>query len=76
MGHNPPMDVHGLDRIFKPQRIALVGVTANPRSVGRKILSNPVSGGFRFHGQRDINPYPCFLRIVRGNKTFFRFPPS
>ncbi|MBN2198892.1 MAG: GNAT family N-acetyltransferase, partial [Candidatus Aminicenantes bacterium] len=38
---------HGLDRIFKPQRIALVGVTVNPRSVGGKILSNLVSGGFR-----------------------------
>jgi len=41
------MDVHGLDRIFKPQRIALVGLTANPKSVGGKILSNLVSGGFR-----------------------------
>ena len=27
------MDVHKLDRIFKPQRIALVGVTENPKSV-------------------------------------------
>jgi acetyltransferase len=41
------MDVHGLDSIFKPQRIALVGVTANPKSVGGKVLSNLVSGGFR-----------------------------
>jgi len=41
------MDVHRLDRIFKPQRIALVGVTSNPKSVGGKVLSNLVSGGFR-----------------------------
>jgi acyl-CoA synthetase (NDP forming) len=28
------LDVHKLDRIFKPQRIALIGVTSNPKSVG------------------------------------------
>jgi acetyltransferase len=41
------MDIHNLDRIFKPQRIALVGVTQNPKSVGGKVLTNLVSGGFR-----------------------------
>jgi acetyltransferase len=41
------VDIHNLDRIFKPQRIALVGVTQNPRSVGGKVLTNLVSGGFR-----------------------------
>jgi acetyltransferase len=41
------MDIHNLDCIFKPQRIALLGVTQNPKSVGGKVLSNLVSGGFR-----------------------------
>ena len=41
------MDIHKLDRIFKPRRIALVGVTSNPKSVGGKVLSNLVGGGFR-----------------------------
>ncbi len=41
------MDIHNLDRIFKPQRIALVGVTQNPKSVGGKVLTNLVGGGFR-----------------------------
>jgi len=36
-----------LERIFNPQRIALVGVTINPNSVGGKVLSNLVGGGFR-----------------------------
>lgn len=36
-----------MDRIFNPQRIALVGVTTNPKSVGGKVLSNLVGGGFR-----------------------------
>ena len=41
------MDIHRLDRIFKPQRIALIGVTMNPNSVGGKVLTNLISGGFR-----------------------------
>lgn len=41
------MDIHKLDKIFNPQRIALIGVTINPNSVGGKVLSNLVGGGFR-----------------------------
>jgi acetyltransferase len=40
------MDIHRLDRIFKPQRIAVLGVTINPNSVGGKVVSNLVGGGF------------------------------
>lgn len=41
------MTVHNLDGIFKPQRIALIGVTPNPKSVGGSVLKNLISGGFR-----------------------------
>jgi len=41
------VNVHNLDRIFKPKRIALVGVTINPNSVGGKVLGNLIGGGFR-----------------------------
>jgi acetyltransferase len=40
------MDIHGLDGIFKPRRIALLGVNSNPNSVGRKTLTNLVTAGF------------------------------
>jgi acetyltransferase len=40
------MDVHRLDRIFKPKRIAVIGVTINPNSVGGRVVSNLVGGGF------------------------------
>ena len=40
------MNVHHLDRFFDPQRIALIGVTSNPKSVGGRILANLVGGGF------------------------------
>ena len=39
--------VSDLDPIFKPTRIALLGVTPNPQSVGGRLLSNLVGGGFR-----------------------------
>ena len=41
------MDVHNLGHIFNPTRIAVVGVTQNPNSVGGKVLANLVGGGFR-----------------------------
>jgi acetyltransferase len=41
------MNIHNLDPIFNPQRIALIGVTTNPNSVSSKVLINLVSGGFR-----------------------------
>jgi len=41
------MNIQTLDKIFKPQRIALVGVSPNPRSVSGRILANLIGGGFR-----------------------------
>jgi len=41
------VDVHKLDRIFKPQRIAVFGAGENPKSVGSTILRNVVGAGFR-----------------------------
>lgn len=40
------VDVHNLNRFFDPKRIALLGVSPNPNSVGGKVLSNLVGGGF------------------------------
>jgi len=41
------MNIHKLNNIFNPQRVALIGVTTNPNSVSGKVLINLVSGGFR-----------------------------
>ena len=38
--------VHNLDGVFNPGRIALVDASPNPNSVGGKVLSNLVGGGF------------------------------
>ncbi|MDD3732629.1 MAG: acetate--CoA ligase family protein, partial [candidate division Zixibacteria bacterium] len=41
------MAIRKLDKIFNPRRIALVGVTINPNSVGGKVLANLVGSGYR-----------------------------
>jgi acetyltransferase len=41
------MSIRNLDKIFNPQRIALIGVTTNPNSVSGKTLSNLIGGGFK-----------------------------
>ena len=57
------MNVHNLDRIFKPRRIALIGVTTNPNSVSGKVLINLVSGGFRGEG---LSGNPFIRRYAAG----------
>ncbi len=41
------MPIKKLDSIFRPKRIALIGVSNEPNSVGGITLRNLVSGGFR-----------------------------
>ena len=40
------MSTRNLDLIFKPQRIAIMGITPNPKSVGGIVLSNIVRSGY------------------------------
>lgn len=63
------MSVHGLKMLLAPQRIALIGVTINPESVGGIVLANLVGGSFR-GTVYPINPtcesvlgVPCFNEI-------------
>lgn len=41
------ISIHGLKRLLNPKRIALIGVTINPESVGGKVLANLVGGAFK-----------------------------
>lgn len=41
------MEFETLEKIFKPQRIALLGASPNPKSVSGKILANLIGSGFR-----------------------------
>lgn len=39
------MSTHNLDKIFKPQRIAVIGATPRPKSVGATVLDNLLNSG-------------------------------
>jgi len=41
------MDINNLDSIFRPERIALIGVSINPNSVSGKVLTNLIGSGFK-----------------------------
>ncbi|MCD6128639.1 GNAT family N-acetyltransferase [Candidatus Bipolaricaulota bacterium] len=41
------MSIRNLDKIFKPQRIAVVGASNNPQSVGYTVLRNLIGSGFQ-----------------------------
>ncbi len=43
----PEVNIHKLETLLNPRRIALIGVTINPNSVGGKVLGNLVGGGFK-----------------------------
>jgi len=64
------MDIQNLDKIFKPQRIALVGVSPNPKSVTGRILANLIGGGFRgvvypvSPSAEAVMGIPCFPNVA------------
>ncbi len=41
------MSIRNLDKIFKPQRIAVIGASNNPQSVGYTVLKNLIGAGFQ-----------------------------
>ena len=69
------MNILTLDKIFKPQRIALVGVSPNPKSVSGRILANLIGGGFRgvvypvSPSVEAVMGIPCFPNIASLPKT-------
>lgn len=69
------MGIKQLTSIFRPQRIALIGVPANPETVGGLTLRNLVGGGFR-GVVYPVNPkyeavlgIPCFPSVKSLPKT-------
>jgi acetyltransferase len=69
------MGIKKLSSIFRPQRIALIGVPANPETVGGLTLRNLVGGGFR-GVVYPVNPkheavlgIPCFPNVKSLPKT-------
>lgn len=69
------MSFETLDKIFRPQRIALVGASPNPRSVSGKVLANLVGGGFKgvvypvSPTSEAVMGIPCFPGLASLPKT-------
>ncbi|MGA2381887.1 MAG: GNAT family N-acetyltransferase [Gemmatimonadales bacterium] len=69
------MDVHNLDCVFNPGRIALVDVSPNPNSVGGKVLGNLVGGGFNGvvypvnAAHEAVMGVPCYPDLARVPRT-------
>lgn len=53
------MAIKSLDKIFKPQKIALIGVSNNPKSIGGIVLQNLIGSGFE-GVVYTVNPSLCF----------------
>jgi acetyltransferase len=47
VGKERAVNIHNLDHIFNPRRIAIIGVTGNPKSVGGFVLRNLIGSGFK-----------------------------
>jgi len=69
------MPIKQLDSIFRPNRIALIGVSNDPNSVGGLTLKNLVGGGFQgviypINPRREaVMGIPCFPDVKSLPKT-------
>ncbi|MCS7239827.1 MAG: bifunctional acetate--CoA ligase family protein/GNAT family N-acetyltransferase [Candidatus Bipolaricaulota bacterium] len=68
------MSIRNLDKIFKPQRVAVIGASNNPGSVGYTVLKNLIGSGFpgvvypvnpRYEAIQGIHAYPDVRSLPR-----------
>ncbi len=65
MTAEPPISSQ-LDPIFRPQSVAVIGASTEPKALGRQILENLLRYGFRGH-LFPVNPKTReLLRAIRG----------
>ena len=64
------MPIRNLDKIFRPRRVAVVGASQRPLSVGQTVFQNLVSGGFSGEVY-PVNPrhtrlgeHPCYQSVL------------
>lgn len=60
------MSIRNLDKIFKPRRVALIGIGQDHDDLGRRVLSNLLNGGFR----GIIYPVSASIESVSGVPTY------
>lgn len=60
------MSIRNLDKIFKPRRVALIGIGTAADDLGRRVLSNLLGGGFR----GIVYPVSSSIESVSGVPTY------
>jgi acetyltransferase len=65
----------GLDSIFSPQSVAVVGASTTPGKVGYDIFKNILTGGFK-GTLYPVNPTAHSITGVRSYKTIFDIPDA
>lgn len=69
------MTIYGLDRMFAPRSVAVVGASPRELSVGRKILRNLKSAGFA-GSLRLVNPNHAEIEGIVAVKTIAELPAT
>lgn len=64
----PPLSATGLERLLRPETVALVGASANPRSLGGRTLANLAGFPGQLYrvnpNQSEIHGQPCYPDIA------------
>lgn len=60
------MSIFNLDKIFKPRRVALIGIGREPADLGKRVLANLLGGGFR----GIVYPVSAEVESVSGVPTY------
>jgi acetyltransferase len=60
------VSILNLDKIFKPRRVALIGIGSNAADLGRRVLANLLAGGFR----GIVYPVSSVVESVSGVPTY------
>ena len=58
--------IRNLEKIFRPQRVVLIGIDRSPTGIGKLVLSNLLAGGFR----GVVYPVSFTVESVSGVSTF------
>jgi acetyltransferase len=60
------VSIFNLDKIFKPRRVALIGIGRDPADLGKRVLANLLGGGFR----GIVYPVSAAVESVSGVPTY------
>ncbi len=71
----PAQGSRGLDRLFRPRAVAVIGASRRPGSIGWQVLHNLITGGFE--GKVfPVNPHAPVLHSIKCHKSVSAIPDA